>query len=94
MYKKKNNWKERTTYATNVLVKYRNVKAMVSDSQAVKCNRVYGEGMQHGIKSEGWVLTDGASWKHDNGGVDTQKKQIKTQTHKHKTTQKEQNIIK
>lgn len=41
------------------------------------------EGMQDGIKSEGWVLTDRASWRHNNGRVDTQKKQIKIQTHKH-----------
>lgn len=56
---------------------------MVIDCQAVKYSSVYGEGMQDGIKSEGWVLTDRASWRHNNGGVDTQNKQIKTQTHKH-----------
>lgn len=39
--------------------------------------------MQNGVKSEGWLLTDGASWRHDNGGVDAQNRQIKT--HKHTT---------
>lgn len=51
------------------------------DCQAVKCSSEYGEGMQDGIKSEGWVLTDRASWRHNNGGVDTQKEQIKTYKH-------------
>lgn len=63
--------KETSTGALTVLVKYRNVKAMVTDCQAVKCNRVYEDGMQDGIKSEGWVLTHRASWRHNNGGVDT-----------------------
>lgn len=39
--------------------------------------------MQNGVKSEGWLLTDRASWRHDNGGVDAQNRQIKT--HKHTT---------
>lgn len=39
--------------------------------------------MQNGVKSEGWLLTDGASWRHNNGGVDAQNRQIKT--HKHTT---------
>lgn len=41
--------------------------------------------MQDEIKSEGWVLTDRASWRYNNGGVDTRKEKIKTKTHKHKT---------
>lgn len=36
--------------------------------------------MQNGVKSEGWLLTDGASWRHNNGGVDTQKERIRTKT--------------
>lgn len=56
---------------------------MAIDCQAVQSSGVYGEGMQDGLKSEGWLLTDRASWRHNNGGVDTQKEQIKTQTHKH-----------
>lgn len=69
---------------------------MVTDSQAVKSSSVYEEGMQDGVKSEGWVLTHGAGWRHNNGGVDTQKKQIKTQTHKHVKQHKgnKTNIIK
>lgn len=56
---------------------------MAFDCQAVERSRGHGESMQDGIKSEGWVLTNGASWRHNNEGVDTQKKQINAPTHKH-----------
>lgn len=87
--------KGRQCDVTPVLIKYSHFKTMVIDCQAVGCSCVYGACMQDGIKSEGWVLTDRASWRHNNGRVDTQKKQIKTDTHTqtHKMGE-EQNINK
>lgn len=64
-----------------MLVKQGNVKATAIDCQAAQSSGVYGQCMQNGLKSEGWLLTDRASWRHNNGGVDTQKEQIKTKTY-------------
>lgn len=57
---------------------------METDCQAVECSDIQVRFMQNGFKSEGWVLTNRAGWRHNKGGVDTKKiKQDKdTQTFK------------